>query len=286
MAVPFVELIAAGVDLCFYGTVDSAGYLIGSSLTAPTNGNTAGSVMKRLKGVQTISNDLPEADAVDVPGDNTSMGTFLFAAAETARFTMDKAVFNMALDALMQGTKTKQLGSSSITVGVIQPETLDSADMCFIIQSPAKKFDVSQGAKAWTGYIIPLAQGTPQGRQSFETRAAANDRTLIVTNRATQMPNGMAITDTDFGTLSLTAFPFDSDYPLCMQRFNGDGTAASFILAYTPGSADDVVVTVNGVLQVITTAYTLNLTTKTITFTAGNIPVVGAKIEVLWGFVP
>lgn len=281
--VPFKEFIAAGVDLCFYGPVDNAGIILGANLTPPVNGNPSGSGMRRLKAVQSITNNLPEGEAVPIPGDNGTEGQFLFAADETATFTIDAGVFSLVRDAMLQGTKTKRLGNSSITVGVMQPDSLDAADMCFIIQSPAKKFDAAQGSKAWMGYIIPLGQGTPNHRQGFETRGAGNDRLQVVTNRASQMPDGMAVTEEDLGTLSLTAFPFSSDFPLYYQRWNGDGTATTYTMNFTPGSIDDIVLTVNGVLQTLTTQYTVNLTTRQITFTTGNLPAADAKIVALIG---
>ena len=69
--------------------------------------------------------------------------------------------------------------------------------------------------------------------------------------------------------------------PATFDRFNGNGTAGPFTYTFTPYEADDVFVYIwNASTQVydkktITTHYTIDTTTKRITFTSGNHPVTG-----------
>lgn len=66
-----------------------------------------------------------------------------------------------------------------------------------------------------------------------------------------------------------------------INTFLGDGETASFVCSDTVNTADTKVWVKSGetwVLKTVTTHYTINTSTKTITFTAGNIPPVPAVV--------
>lgn len=65
------------------------------------------------------------------------------------------------------------------------------------------------------------------------------------------------------------------------QEFVGDGASADYVLA--EAAIDSVEsVYVDGVLKTVTTHYTVNLTTGTVTFTVGNIPASAADVGIAW----
>lgn len=283
----FSDFIAAGVDLTFYGTVDSDGYLNGGSLTAPANGATNGSTMLRLNG--TVSADLAIATPteVNIPGDNGSQGQFVFQAESPPAFTLENSVFKLATQALAQGTTTYADGD--MTLGVLQPNEYNPADMAWILQSPAKRKSGSgTGASGWTGYIVPRTNAVPLGRAQLRTREAAVDRYRIVTNPVSMLMDGLVVDDTNFGTTGAPVIPFANDYPIFEQRFTGDGTQDEFVLAYAPAvnSAAQIRIRINGVLATITTDFLVNLSTRVITFQSGHIPTAGQKIIARIGFNP
>ncbi|MBK8035298.1 MAG: hypothetical protein IPK17_38500 [Chloroflexi bacterium] len=283
----FDSFIAAGVDLAFYGVNDEDGYLKGGTLTAPANGSTAGSPMLRMKGMVNADVAIAEPATVNVPGDNGTQGQFIFPPDTTPAFTLEASVFKLATQALAQGTLTYADGDT--TLGVLQPNEYDPPDMCWILQSPSKKKDVGvNGVKAWSGYIIPTTQAYPIGRAAMRTREAATDRMRVTANPASMLPDGLAIDETNFGATGGVIVPFTNDYPIFMQRFTGDGTETDFTLTYAPAvnAASQIRVRVNGVLAVFGTDYTVNLSTKTITFQAGHIPTAGQKIIARIGFNP
>lgn len=276
----FEQFIAAGVDLAFYGVIDDAGYLNGGSLAAPAAGNPDGSPMLRLRGVINTDPTVPEPEIVNIPGDNGTQGSFIFGSDASPAFTLEKSVFDLALQALAQGTLVFEDGT--VKMGVLQPEAPNHPDLCWVLQSPSKKKDVGQnGLKAWTGYIIPLTQAFPLGRGAFNTRAGASDRMRIAVSPAAQNFDGMQLDETNFGTASAPIIHFTSDYPIYFHRFTGNGVEDTFMLAHKPASANEVRVRVNGTLLMLTTHYTVNLTTKEITFVTP--PANGAKIVVRAG---
>jgi hypothetical protein len=67
------------------------------------------------------------------------------------------------------------------------------------------------------------------------------------------------------------------------QNFTGTGSQATFTFANIDGFLDvgDLYVYVDSVLKTSGTHYNINGSAKTVTFTAGNIPVAGANIKVL-----
>lgn len=275
--VAFETFIAAGVDQAWYGTLDAAGLLKGGTKTAPVAGNAVGSPMLRLTGVQSADITIPQPDQVNIPGDNKTQGSFLFASEENPAFTIETGVFNQALQALEQGTQEYQEGGARL--GVLAPVDLDPQDMCWILQSPTKKKDVGyNGLKAWHGYIIPASTAIPMGRNSFATRAGASDRHRVTANPASKTPSGTPIDETNFLTEGGAVIPFTSDYPIFYQRWTGDGTEDAFTMAKAAvaNTADAVVVRVDGVKQVYTTDYTVS--GSTLTFAGGSIPDAAAVI--------
>lgn len=275
----FDQFITAGVDMAFYGTIDTDGYLKGGTDTAPVPGATV-SPMLRLKGMVSADVTVAEPEVVNVPGDNASQGSFTFGPETTPSFTLEKSVFDLALTALAQGTLV--FADGDINLGVLQPSDVNSPDLCWILQSPAKKKNIGQnGLKAWTGYIIPLAQAFPLGRTQYQTRAAATDRMRISTSPVGMLFDGLAIDDTNLGTTGAPLVPFTSDYPIYFVRATGNGVITVYTLPYPIYSAASVRVRVNGVLLVLTTDYTVNLVTREITFVAA--PAASAKIVIRAG---
>lgn len=281
----FDEFIAAGVDLCFYGTVDEEGILVGGTATAPANGNATGNVMTRLKAVQSADLSIPQPDEVSIGGDNRSNGTFTFASEDTPSFTLQQGIFQMILDALQQGTKVMTDGGTKM--GVLAPNDYDPADMCWVLQSPAKKKNQGvSGLKGWMGYVIPISTGFPIGPDGMNTRAGKANRTRITTQPADKLFTGVPIDDTNFGTEGGCIVPFTNDFPLYFQRFTGDGDEDTFTLWKAPAvaSAEQVSVYVDGVKKTYTTHYAV--TGTSLVFTTGNEPEAGEKIVVKVGYRP
>lgn len=275
----FEQFIGMGVDLGFYGVVGSDGYLTGGTLTAPAAGNATGSPMLRLKGVVGADPSVPEAEIINIPGDNTSQGGFIVDSDASPSFTIEKSVFDLALDALAQGTLVYADGD--IKLGAMQPESSNRPDMCWVLQSPVKRKDTGQsGLKGWMGYIIPLTNASPLGRDRFATRAAASDRIRVAASKAGMLFDGLTLDDTNLGTTAAPITPFTADYPVMFQRWTGNNVATAFTMAFTPASAAAVQIRVNGVKQIITTHYTIDVNTKTITFVTApaNNAVIVARI--------
>ncbi|HEY7531155.1 MAG TPA: hypothetical protein VH681_00070, partial [Nitrospiraceae bacterium] len=250
----FSEFIAAGVDLCYLGVVGTDGYLSGQSPTAPAAGNQNGSLMKRSRGMVNADPTIPQPEVVGVPGDNGSQGTFIYPSDQTPSFTVEKSVFDLAVDAMVQ--RTKVLTDGNVKMGLLQPSPLVQENICWVLQSPVKKKDAGvSGVGAWHGYIIPASSGVPLGRAAFATRAAATDRIQVTANPVDKNIDGMEINDAIFGADEAPIIPFTSDYPIVFQRWTGDGVEDTFVMGVTAAAAAEITIRVDGVIQVLTTDY-------------------------------
>lgn len=276
----FDSFIAAGVDLGFFGRVGNDGYMASGGGATPANGNAAGSAATRVRGLTNADPSVPAADVVNIPGDNTSMGSFGFSSEANVAFNVDKSVFNLLHDAIMQRTTTHDEGN--IRMGILKPTKNDPEDIFWILQGPSKKYDPGvRGVKAWTGFFVPISNVYPGGRQAYATRAAASDRYRVITTPADMLFSGLLLDDTNFDTDGGNVVPFTNDYPIYAQTWRGDGTEDTFTMAYAPAEYNDdqIVIRVNGTLM----AYTSGFTASGVTIVFAAPPAAGAKIVALIG---
>lgn len=280
MAGNFTKFIQAGVDLGFWAYIDADGYLIGSTSTAPSAGDRTGSPMLRVTGLQTVTNDIPTPESVPVNGDNRTLGAFVFPGEGATSFQIAKGAFDQLLTGKMQGTTPVALGTSSITLGHVNPAPIEYPDGAWIFQSDAKKIDGTTGS-GWAGWIVPFTSSAPGGRESFETRAAANDRVTVVCNQSAFIPTGMSMFPATDGAETVDARDFSGLYPLTMHRHTGNGTEVTFNTAYRPVSVAETVTFVNGYAV---TVLSVNTSVLPYSFTLSAAPANGAKIVTLYGF--
>jgi hypothetical protein len=261
--------IAAGTQLAFYGIYDSSGVLKGSTTGTLAQG-TAGSGMKQLVGIKRANPGPAQPEDVDITGDDTVLGSIEFGPSETPSFVIESAVFDLDIQAALQGTSVESLGD--LRLGVAQPDNAVYPDICLIVQGKAKKFDAGvKGIKAWVGYIIPVCTVIPLDREEYSERTAGVNRYQVNTQVANQKPWGVTIADGDLGTTGAPLIPFTSDNPITMHTFIGDGATSDYgPVDKTPVSVGKIIIHEgNGQLLTATTDYTL--ATATITRVAGAL---------------
>lgn len=277
------KVIAAGFINMFLGTSDSNGYLVGNTLTAPTAGVAAGSPMLRVDGVKTSDISIVEPEIVTVTGDDGSLGQFVFDPASLPSFTLEVGIHDFDLEALAQGTLVETI--SEVDFGVLQPKTPVYPDMFLVLQRRAKsKVSGSDGVSEWEGVVIPKAQLVPLGSPNFTERAAASFRYRVNTNMADRMAHGVTLHVDRNGTEAAPVIPFTADNPIHFQRFTGDNSRTEFgPLTYTPVSQAKTFAAINGLSRLPTTHFTVNTTTKMVTFLAapgtGAIVIVGYEFS-------
>ncbi len=282
MAVNDRKTIGAGFTYAFYGINDSDGFCIGAVAGGAVAGAAAGSPMLRLLGVKVSNLAIPEAENVIATGDDGPLANFLFPAADLPAGTIEAAIDDLDLAALIQGTLVENV--DDLSLGVLQPDAPDFADMSLILQSRAKsQTSGTVGAKRWSGWFISSAQGTPLDRDNFTERAVGTTRYSITVSPADKSIYGSTMNPTVSGTTRASARPFTAANPVHMHPFKGDNSRTAFTLAYLPVSDAKVSVYVEGTKLVLTTAYTVNTSTGVVTFVSA--PAQDARVNVLYEFV-
>lgn len=275
------KTIQAGLNWVFVGVNGTDGNPIGGDATGAAAGASAGSAFQHMNGAKTVPVQVPDAEAVDVTGDDGTEGQFVFEAAGSPNGVIQFSDQDLDLEALFQSTNVVNLGN--ITYGTIDPDAPEYRDLNLIVQGRAKSQVSGEGqAKRWAGWLIPSCQLVPLNRDAFTERTAASMRYSLIANKGGNTPWGSVMSLATQGTTRASMLPFVSDYPLHMHVYQGNGVQDTFTLTYTPAAEDDdsVIIHVDGVLQSYTTDYTVS--GKIITFEAGAIPANGAYIRVLY----
>lgn len=277
-----VKKIAAGARLTFAGFVDTLGFLMGGATSAPANGS--GSGMLSILGIQQAPFAVQEGEAVNIEGDDGVIGQFLFDPNELPEFIINFGAFDLHQDALMQGTLVESFGQGYI--GVMQPSNPTYPDVCLIVQGLAKSKDTgSDGTSAYDIYIFPVCTVQPLGRESAESRTGATNRWKVTPNIAGKKPWGVTITDAVNGTTGAPILPATFDNPITMHRYTGTGAGGQTVtLDKTPVSLAKIVVISDTAVLAPTTDYTVNTSTKVLTFVTN--PAAGAKVIVVYEFSP
>lgn len=97
------------------------------------------------------------------------------------------------------------------------------------------------------------------------------------TNGQTAAVNGITYTySSTYGTWTIV--PASGNIAINTDTFIGDGTTTAFTMSYAPKDANNVVVNINGVIQLLD-AYTVTVDSTTLTFSTA--PAVNAKINVM-----
>jgi hypothetical protein len=270
------KTIAAGFRYLWYGVVDSSGYFIGSTTTAPSAGDQDGSGVLRLDGARTLPVNIPEPDNVVVSGDDEPMVSFEFDSEDLPNGLFEVAQRNNTFDALIQGTKVESIGD--IEMSVLDPKDRESQAMCMLLSRRAKSWLAgSKGVKKWENVFIPRCTIKPLFT-TVEQRTFTPYQYAINLSRSDR--SGWSTVSINLhGTTAASIMPIDSDNPLFMQRFTGDAAETGFNLDYAPVSGAKSYVYVNDVKQTVTTDYTVS--GSVLTFEAGSTPASAAVIVVL-----
>lgn len=232
----FRQNLSAGVQQAWLSFLDNDNMAIGNDQTAIAAADIRGSYP--FVGIQEMPTSILEGESVPVPGDDTTLGSFIFASADPREFVINFGQGDLTLDARLQGTLVETLGN--INIGLSDPGNPVYPTVCLIVNSRAIKRDSGvSGQGAWSGYIYPVVQLQPLGRETLAGRTAGTYRYKGVAQAAYNHPWGVTLATAVNGNLSSFSFPFNSNYPLTLDAFRGNGVKTSWILNKTPVSVSE-----------------------------------------------
>lgn len=252
------KTIAAGFRYLWYGVVDSSGYFIGGTATAPAAGTAAGSGMLRLDGARTLPVNIPEPDIVVVSGDDEPMVSFEFDSEDLPSGAFEMAARNNTFDALIQGTSVENIGD--VEMSMLDPKDRQSQSMCMLLSRRAKSWlPGTKGVKKWENAFVPRCTVKPLFA-TIEQRTFTPYQYAINLSRSDRS-GWSTISESLHGTTAASLLIIDSDNPLYMHRFTGNNSQQNFTLSFAPVSGAKTYVYVNDVKQTVTTDYTVSSTT-------------------------
>ncbi len=279
MAFNYNEWSIAGSQYCYWLQVGSNGYAYGTSGSGMANG--ADSSAGRLKGLQSFNIAVPEAPRVNIPGDNGVVTQFQLQPQELPSGTATFGVFNQTFNTVAGGTQIEAIGDYDMSQGI--PQCWSFARLGMIINSPALIQDAGAvDTQGWQVTILNNLTVVPSDSINTQTATAGTFPYTISTKRASNHLWGVAYSAVTNGTTSAVYDTFSSPYPVTMHTFIGDGSDVTVVLSETPSGANGSAVKVwkDGTLLSYTTDYTVNTSTKTVTF--GTAPTASSKVVILY----
>ena len=284
MAVNISQFLFGATKVAFYGAV-VGGYANGTSAVALPNGTAQG--MGRLKGFQTASVGKPAASAVAVLGDGGVIGGFMAQPQEIKGGDAAVAVVDHNFKALAEGYKVYVDGDYDI-----MGDTVSCAEyrpLMLVINTPALSQEagtVGQSGWAVAEYWNVRAQVTGPAEYNGQEAGYVGQYTATMTMFATDVePCGRAVTVANYGKRELDSVLYWSPNPVTYHAFRGNGTTTAITLDEKPAEANGlkVQVWIDGIAQSYTTNYTVDVTTKVVTFVSA--PSNGARVVVRYQFV-
>lgn len=264
----FVQDISAGTQNAWLSFLDFENFAIGNSPDAMSNGDIRGSY--QFVGIQQMPTGIQEGETVAVEGDDTVLGNFLFASVAPREFLMNFGQGDLQLEAYLQGTKVSTEGRTSM--GLEDPEHPVYPTVSLLVQARAIIRTPGQmGQSAWMGYLYPVVQIQPLGREQFQGRTAGTYRYKGVAQIAGHRPWGVTISETNDGDTGGYAFRMNSYSPLTMDAFKKNAVKTDWVLNRTPVVTAPLLDAVRPYVErVVETPVSVTAATKTVVLTAGT----------------
>jgi hypothetical protein len=278
------RIISAGLQEAYYAFVDSSGNLIGSTPTRPAAGNQTGSGPTRLFGVKTLPTTIQSPDIVPVTGDDGVRGTFTFKSGNANSVTLGIADSDSTLIQYLEGTLVETNGDTTMTLN--QPLNPVYADVgLWFIQQAKSTESATLLAASYESRWFGRSQMVNLDADLTE-RAASDYSYQLTVNQMGLKANGVALTTGANGDTSALYLGYKGTTKTVNWTWTGNGVVTEFTLptAYpvSAASATYFSVSINNVLQVITTNFTLTTTAVTFGVAPANNAVIQAQIWGIW----
>ena len=270
-----------GVQYTFWAAL-SGTYPMGVTGTI-ANGGSAG--MGRLRGVQDVNITMPLGETVYVPGDNGTATSFKTQPKELPSGTMTLGVLDQIFAGKSNGMAIYAEGDwDELGDG---PACYNFSDICLVFNSPANAQESGNLDEAgWVVTEVYKIQNQAAILAQMQSGAAVTFPNNITCKRATANLTGRAFSAANDSSTSLVVKQYMSDYPVTYHTYIGDNSATTVTLNETPAAASGTAVQywLAGVKKTYTTDYSVNTSTKVVTFVAA--PGTAAKAIIRYKFVP
>lgn len=249
---------AAGLRRVQVFLLDANGYPDGNQ--AGANGYPG----RGLRGPRSFSINAPAVQKINHVGGDRIIAVDYLPPQEGASGEIRTAASDLATDAILTGTLTEAIGEA-LAGGEMTDRQGQEVDVAVIVYRQALNTKPGQQSlRQWQMRLFPIARLVPRPSGADQGGADENVYDLIPSISA-KYPWGKAFTLTDNEFTEAQAIRLVADYPLMMERFNGDGILTTFNLSWTPISVAKTKVFVNGTAATVSS---VNTTAKTMTLSA------------------
>lgn len=230
---------------------------------APSAGNGVG--MTILYGATSANVNFPQAEILQVPGDDGVRGAIQFAGNQLPSFDLTFADLNLPFIDSVQGTTEIDL-QSTFDLGLLDPANRSFPDVFLMFTRRAVSTVAGSEGNGYETLIMPLCTVGFQSMGQFQTGANAGQYTFNVTlNRVSKTPYGQTLSTGTHGTTAVSAFFMWSTQIPTFDVYIQDNSTTT----YAPTQA----MTVNGNDSAIAWDGTLAGTPATLAITVANNPV-------------
>lgn len=255
MAVGAEITSAAGLRRVQIFALDSSGYPDGDQSGA--NGYEG----RMVRGISAMTLNIPTMQRIQHRGQDRVIAQDYLPPTEAASGELRTVAQDLGLDALVTRTLLDEVAEATIG-GMATDQQGNEIDLCVVVYRQA--LNTTPGAqqlRQWQHYIFPVARLVPRPGGASQGGGEENIYDLIP-SVASKYPWGPAFTLQDNGFTETQLLRATSEYPLVMERFDGDGILTTFNLSWTPISVAKTAAFVNGTASTVSS---INSTNKTMT---------------------
>lgn len=250
MAVNVKTVASAGLEETLYNALDSAGYSIGSTGTAPVAGDQDGVPSGKLADPKDFPFQPATSETEDITGGDGHVTSFQFKPITSPQAQLSYAVSDMDFAAMVMGVKVHTLGGGEFLM--IQPDDITYVNTCWITVSRAESRESgSLGVAHWAGKIILNTEVYSLDTDSLTERTGVSYLYQITSKSADRYPYGLAFSVANNGDTAGKAVSYTWPYKPMIDNWTGDNIETTFNLSedIAEDSANNILVYVDGVVQ-------------------------------------
>ncbi len=197
-------------------------------------GNIAG--MTVLKGAKTANIQIPQAEILQIPGDDGVRGVIQFPGNALPTFDLVFSDITTSFVNALQGTTVVD-AQSIYEWTILDPANRSFPDIFLMMTRRAVSTEAGSEGNGYETIVFPLATISFAGPSGFSTGANAGEYTFNVTiNRVSILPWGTALSTGTHGTTGASGFMFWSQAVPTFDVAIKDGTITSWTLTKTYAS--------------------------------------------------
>jgi hypothetical protein len=285
MAIRGSQQVALGpVEYIWVAKLDANGVPKGITGTIAA-GSDAG--FRRVKGLVSLGETIPEVTYTPYQGDNRTLGHFVSRPSDVVKASLGLIVLDQVMEAALDGRSIYTLGSWEVSQRTVQ--CMDLQDLAIIVNGKARSHESgSSGQEGWYTILYYNVNMQKTGLTLSGENGTASQNAFAAVANEVDTSWWEELFTTNYGVdVAYASDPIIADYPITGHTYVSDGsTSESFTVDETPAAADAASNQLweDGSIETYTTNFTVTTATKTIALVTD--PANNSDNFLLYEFVP